>query len=532
MSEVIQYDDIHLNQGKIAGRLRLASSGLGWKESNSEEPYIVSASDIRKAQWSRAARGFELKLTLRNGGFVQLDGFEDEDLDTLRKTIKKYFDVALEQREHSLKGWNWGKTEFSGSELLFNVSNKPAFEIPLSSISNTNLSGKNEVSLEFSLSGDNNDAEKTESQIVKEIAIQDQLVEMRFYIPGITTTGNDGESGESINSANVFYETLKDKADIGQVSGESIVSFSDVLFLTPRGRYDIDMYSLFLRLRGKTYDYKIYYSSFVKLFLLPKPDDMHIVFVIGLDPPLRQGQTEYPFLVIQFMREEEMEVELNLEDFEFQEKYSEKLKKKYDQPAYEVVSQIFHGLTSRKVVTPSTFRSYRDHAAVKCSMKASEGNLFCLDKSFLFIPKPSIWIPMSEISYVTLSRINASVSASRTFDLTFSLKGGAYYQFSNINREEQKLLEDFMKLKNIKIKNDLNEDSQALLTVLDDELSDDDDNIPIRSYDDDESPDDDFEAESDSDVAEEYDENADSSRNSDDDKNEQKSKKIKLKTKD
>ncbi|CCJ29353.1 unnamed protein product [Pneumocystis jirovecii] len=509
MSEVIQYDDIHLNQGEIAGRLRLASSGLGWKESNSEEPYIVSASDIRKAQWSRAARGFELKLTLRNGGFVQLDGFEDDDLDTLRKTIKKYFDVILEQREHSLKGWNWGKTEFSGSELLFNVSNKPAFEIPLSSISNTNLSGKNEVSLEFSLFGNESDMGKLENQVVKDATIQDQLVEMRFYIPGMTTTGSE-ENSESVNSASVFYETLKDKADIGQVSGESIVSFSDVLFLTPR--YDVDMYSLFLRLRGKTYDYKIYYSSFVKLFLLPKPDDMHVVFVMGLDPPLRQGQTEYPFLVIQFMREEEMEVELNLEDSEFQEKYSEKLKKKYDQLAYEVVSQIFYGLTSRKIITPSTFRSYRDHAAVKCSMKASEGNLFCLDRSFLFIPKPSIWIPMSEISHVTLSRINTSLSASRTFDLTFSLKGGVYYQFSNINREEQKLLEDFIKSKNIKIKNDLNDDSQAILTALDDELSDDDHSIPIS--DDGESPDDDFEAESDSDVAEEYDENVESSKDS------------------
>ncbi|KAK7679097.1 hypothetical protein QCA50_017856 [Cerrena zonata] len=46
---------------------------------------------------------------------------------------------------------------------------------------------------------------------------------------------------EEVNAANVFYEQLKDKADIGQIAGEAIVSFSDVLFLTPRGRYDIDI---------------------------------------------------------------------------------------------------------------------------------------------------------------------------------------------------------------------------------------------------------------------------------------------------
>jgi structure-specific recognition protein 1 len=111
-----------------------------------------------------------------------------------------------------------------------------------------------------------------------------------------------------------FYETLKDKASIGEVAGESIVTFNSQLLTTPRGRYDIDMFNTFLRLRGKTYDYKINYEQVVKLFLLPKPDDAHVLFVVGVDPPLRQGQTRYGFLVVQFNREEEMEVELNIEE--------------------------------------------------------------------------------------------------------------------------------------------------------------------------------------------------------------------------
>jgi structure-specific recognition protein 1 len=75
------------------------------------------------------------------------------------------------------------------------------------------------------------------------------------------------------------------------------------------------MYDTFLRLRGKTYDYKINYDQVVKLFLLPKPDDAHVLFVVGVEPPLRQGQTRYPFLVISFTREEDMEVELNIEEY-------------------------------------------------------------------------------------------------------------------------------------------------------------------------------------------------------------------------
>lgn len=72
------------------------------------------------------------------------------------------------------------------------------------------------------------------------------------------------------------------------------------------------MYENSFRLRGKTYDYKIPYENIKKFMLLPKPDDLHTLISIGLDPPLRQGQTRYPFLVMQFKREEEITIELNM----------------------------------------------------------------------------------------------------------------------------------------------------------------------------------------------------------------------------
>ena len=82
-----------------------------------------------------------------------------------------------------------------------------------------------------------------------------------------------------------------------------------------RGRFDVDMYENSFRLRGKTYDYKIQYEHIKKFMLLPKPDDLHMLIVIGLDPPLRQGQTRYPFLVMQFKREEEVIIELNMTEY-------------------------------------------------------------------------------------------------------------------------------------------------------------------------------------------------------------------------
>ena len=81
------------------------------------------------------------------------------------------------------------------------------------------------------------------------------------------------------------------------------------------------MYEKSFRLRGKTYDYKIQYESIKKFMVLPKPDDIHTLITIGLDPPLRQGQTRYPFLVMQFKRDEEVNLDLNMTDDALEDKY-------------------------------------------------------------------------------------------------------------------------------------------------------------------------------------------------------------------
>lgn len=215
------------------------------------------------------------------------------------------------------------------------MQNRPAFEVPYSEISNTNLAGKNEVAVEFALSatdanGTNGQpAGSTKNRGRKAAAAPDELVEMRFYIPGTAVKkekaeGAEGAEGEEEeneeeveeqNAANLFYETLMDKAEIGDVAGDTFATFLDVLHLTPRGRFDIDMYESSFRLRGKTYDYKIQYSSLKKFFLLPKNDDTHTLIVLGLDPPLRQGQTRYPFLVMQLKLDEEISLELNMTKF-------------------------------------------------------------------------------------------------------------------------------------------------------------------------------------------------------------------------
>ena len=170
-----------------------------------------------------------------------------------------------------------------GQDLAFLVSNKIAFELPLTKVANSNIAGRTEVSLEFPVPAD------------KKVGrgAPDELTEIRFYVPGTHTKEvkgsdagsqkSDDEDGEEISAAQAFHDAIKEKAEIGQVAGDIILSFEEVLVLTPRGRYDVDMFPEFLRLRGKTYDYKILYNTIAKLFLLPK-DDMHVLFIVSTAP--------------------------------------------------------------------------------------------------------------------------------------------------------------------------------------------------------------------------------------------------------
>ena len=87
------------------------------------------------------------------------------------------------------------------------------------------------------------------------------------------------------------------------------------------------MYDTSFRLRGKTYDYKIQYEAIKKFMVLPKPDELHFMLCIGLDPPLRQGQTRYPFIIMQYKQDEEATLDLNITEEELEGKYKDKLQR-------------------------------------------------------------------------------------------------------------------------------------------------------------------------------------------------------------
>lgn len=162
---------------------------------------------------------------------------------------------------------------------------------------------------------------------------------------------------------------------------------------------------------------------------------------------------------------------------------------------------------------------HRNQYGIKCSIKASEGSLYCLEKAFMFVPKPATYIAYEQTQSVTFSRVSGAVSALSTFDITVLLKNGAgSSQFSNISREDLKALESFFKLKGLRVKNEIDEDANMLAAALrQQDMDDSEDEVVGAKADrgsadeDEESVDEDFQADSDSDVAEEFDSDHESS---------------------
>ncbi|KAL3233541.1 FACT complex subunit POB3 [Nakaseomyces bracarensis] len=523
------FDRIFMNQSKFGGRFRIADSGLGWKVSASggsasaqnKAPFLLPATELSTAQWSRGCRGYELKINTKNQGVIQLDGFSQDDFNLVKGDFHRRFGIQVELKEHSLRGWNWGQTDLARNEMVFALNGKPVFEIPYARINNTNLTGKNEVGIEFNIQDENYQP------------AGDEMVEMRFYLPGSVVVdeeqqmakkeeGTEGEENAEVETkslAEAFYEELKDKADIGEVAGDAIVSFQDVFFTTPRGRYDIDIYENSIRLRGKTYEYKLQHSQIQRIVSLPKADDINHLVVLAMDPPLRQGQTSYPFLVLQFQKDEETEVQLNLSEQEYEEKYKEKLKMQYDSKTHIVISHVLKGLTGRRVVVPGEYKSKYEQCAVSCSYKANEGYLYPLDNAFFFLTKPTLYIPFNDVSSVIISRAGQTSTSSRTFDLEVILRSNRGSTiFANISKEEQQLLENFLKSKNLRVKNEEKDTETRLQTALGSDSDDEDVNMGSAGEED-ESVDEDFHVSSDDDddVAEEYDSEAASSGDEDGD---------------
>ncbi|KAK9518116.1 hypothetical protein VZT92_023436 [Zoarces viviparus] len=428
MGDTLEFSDIYqeFKGSWNDGRLRFGKQTVVYKSSKTGKVDSIPAGELNLAQWRRVCLGHGIKLGTNSGHVYKYDGFRDTDMEKISEFFKANYKVELTEKDMCVKGWNWGTAKFSGPLLSFEVNESTAFEVPLSNVSQC-ATGKNEVTLEFH---QNDDTDVS-------------LMEVRFYVP-------PAQADERQDPVEAFAENVLSKADVIQATGDAVCIFKELQCLTPRGRYDIRIYPTFLHLHGKTFDYKIPYTTVLRLFLLPHKDQRQMFFVISLDPPIKQGQTRYHFLILLFSKEEELSLTLNMSEEDVERRFEGKLSKNMSGSLYEMVSRVMKSLVNRKITVPGNFQGHSGAQCITCSYKASSGLLYPLERGFIYVHKPPVHLRFEEISSVNFAR---GTTTTRSFDFEVETKQGNQYTFSSIEREEYGKLFDFVNAKKLNIKN-------------------------------------------------------------------------------
>jgi structure-specific recognition protein 1 len=187
---------------------------------------------------------------------------------------------------------------------------------------------------------------------------------MRLVVPSkqqeneIKEEENNYISDEKIShNAETVKESIMKYINVDNI-GEAIAIVDEVPMITPRGKFDFQFLKNILKIHGNSFDYKINYKNMSRAFMLPKPDGIHIAFVISLITPLKQGKTTYPYLVFQIKNNQKKTIELNLPESEEEKKKILKsdIVREISGQLYDFLAILVKALIGIRIVIPSSFK--------------------------------------------------------------------------------------------------------------------------------------------------------------------------------
>ncbi|KAI6181659.1 FACT complex subunit SSRP1 [Aphelenchoides besseyi] len=412
----------------VPGSIRMVPENVKYQNRITGKVITVNADDIDEVFWLRMGNVNGLKIVTKDGLLHRFAGMPESDFTKIQSFVREHWRKNLVRQEQSIKGWNYGEAKVEGQTLVFRVDDKIAFEIPLTNVSQCPSGGqKSEVTLEF---------HRNEDAPV-------QLCEMRLHKPA---GGDDGDTEEMVEQ---FRQAV-----MRYVEGETdlpIVTLKEILCATPRGRYDIKVYANRLAFHGKSYDYKIPFNTISRMFLLPHKDQRHVFFVLSIHPPIRQGQTRYPFIVLECLADDEASLELTGNDQQLDRLCTDSENRIIQGRLYEILSKIFRILTNVLITVPADMdRETMSCTVFSCAFRQASGYLYPLEKGFMYVHKPPMYVRFDEIDNIHFARSDAS---TRSFDFEIVQRSGNTITFSSIAKDDYNKLFDFVEKKKLKIRN-------------------------------------------------------------------------------
>ena len=83
-----------------------------------------------------------------------------------------------------------------------------------------------------------------------------------------------------------------------------------------------------------------------------------MMFVLGLDKPVRQGNTSYHYLVMQMKKDVRETVKLRINPDKLESQLNEKLKEEYEGNIHDVVAKVFKSIIKINIIIPGDFERY------------------------------------------------------------------------------------------------------------------------------------------------------------------------------
>mmetsp|Transcript_37048 Transcript_37048/g.82982 ORF Transcript_37048/g.82982 Transcript_37048/m.82982 type:complete len:758 (+) Transcript_37048:268-2541(+) len=428
----MKFDSIGL-AGSAVGVIDFTEKAVKWAPRHESEASAkdVTMDTVLRASWAQIGKMCHVRLFCKAGEKLRFDGFRRADIDSLTPFFESK-DIDFDREKIASGGCNYGTIDLDASAgtMAMKEGAKGIFELSLDTVAQCNLPGhkQDEIDIQFR----EVDSKSKEAQ---------ELYSMRIWIPG--------QQAAEVQSSILSQATVNSGG-----SGEVLIEFEreQGSFLSPKGRYGVEMYDTCFRLRGTQYDLRIDYKDVSRFYMLEKPtgrqahDVSFFYFVVCLDKPVRQGQQKYPYLVWQ-TQNEDSELEIKMEEADIDEKYpGSGLKASNEGPLHRLIGKVFKVLSGKTVFAGSKkYRSVGGDQCISCNLGQRNGLLYPNDKSFVFLHQPTLVVEYSEVDYVEFIK----EPGTRNFEFVIQKKGGdgKKLKFGAIEKKEFNGLAEFVKSK-------------------------------------------------------------------------------------
>ena len=198
---------------------------------------------------------------------------------------------------------------------------------------------------------------------------------MKLYIPSkIIQDDEEGEEKKEQekeegkeNEEEYEDKKVRDAVDIREEiykisnssnQGDAICVIPEVQMITPRGKINVHFLKQIFKITGPSHDYKIPYQHINKAIILPRQDGQHFAFVVGLTSPMRQGNTNYPFIVFQIKKGTDIKVNLNLPEKEEERAklLKQPIESEIEAELHDVMVKLFNSIIGIKINMPKKFK--------------------------------------------------------------------------------------------------------------------------------------------------------------------------------